>query len=128
MKKVLLPALIALGMVALAHVSAYAGNSTLLTDKGQITFPFSPPNQAQSLPGAIDNMAIGQTTPAVGAFSTVQTKTIATVATLPTCNAAAEGTWSAVSDATTPTYNGALTGGGAVRVPVYCNGSAWTSH
>jgi len=33
-----------------------------------------------------------------------------------------------VSDATTPTYNGALTGGGAVYVPVFCNGSAWVSH
>lgn len=128
MKKVLLPALLALGMVALAHASAYAGNSVLLTDKGQITFPFSPPNQASSLPGAIDNTAIGQTTAALGAFTRMQLKTTSTVAALPTCNAAAEGTWSIVTDATTPTYNGALTGGGAVRVPVYCNGTAWTSH
>ncbi|GAC1425627.1 MAG: hypothetical protein NVSMB6_26270 [Burkholderiaceae bacterium] len=51
-----------------------------------------------------------------------------TVATLPTCNAANNNAMAAVSDATTPTYNGALTGGGAVKVPVYCNGTAWTSH
>lgn len=51
-----------------------------------------------------------------------------TVATLPTCNAGLKGTLRAVTDATTPTYNGALTGGGAVVVPVLCNGTAWTSH
>ena len=51
-----------------------------------------------------------------------------TVALLPACNAAARGALGQVSDATAPTYNAALTGGGAVFVPVYCNGTAWTSH
>jgi len=51
-----------------------------------------------------------------------------TVATLPTCNAGAEGNVAYVTDATTPTYNAALVGGGAVKVPVFCDGSAWTSH
>jgi hypothetical protein len=51
-----------------------------------------------------------------------------TAATLPTCNSGAKGKWMAVSDATAPTYNGTLTGGGAVSVPVYCNGSNWTTH
>lgn len=51
-----------------------------------------------------------------------------TVATLPTCNAAAAGSNAAVTDATAPSYNGALTGGGAVGVPVYCNGTSWTAH
>lgn len=51
-----------------------------------------------------------------------------TVAALPACNAALKGTLRAVSDATAPTYNGALTGGGAVSVPVYCSGAAWLSH
>jgi len=32
-----------------------------------------------------------------------------------------------VTDATTPTYLGTLTGGGAVEVPVFFNGSAWVS-
>lgn len=53
---------------------------------------------------------------------------IKTVAGLPTCNGGAEGTWSSVSDATGPTYNATVTGGGAVHVPVYCNGTNWTSH
>jgi hypothetical protein len=52
-----------------------------------------------------------------------------TVATLPTCNANTKGIDNFyVTDATTPTYNAALTGGGAVIVPVFCNGTAWTSH
>lgn len=53
---------------------------------------------------------------------------ISTVATLPTCSAATKGRMQAVSDATSPTYNGTLTGSGAVVVPVFCNGTAWTSH
>ena len=51
-----------------------------------------------------------------------------TVATLPTCNAASAYSMAAVSDATAPTYNAALTGGGAISIPVFCDGSAWTSH
>jgi hypothetical protein len=54
--------------------------------------------------------------------------TAATVATLPTCNANTKGLGNYyVTDATTPTYNGALTGGGAVSVKVFCNGTAWSS-
>jgi hypothetical protein len=51
-----------------------------------------------------------------------------TVGTLPTCNSGIANSMAAVSDATTPTYNGALTGSGAVHVPVFCDGSVWTSH
>jgi Pectate lyase superfamily protein len=54
--------------------------------------------------------------------------TITTVAALPTCGSNQKGLMYAVSDATSPTYNGALTGGGAVSVPVYCNGTSWSSH
>lgn len=48
-----------------------------------------------------------------------------TVATLP---AGTQGDTAYVTDATTPTYNGALVGGGAVVVPVFYNGTAWVSH
>lgn len=51
-----------------------------------------------------------------------------TVATLPTPTAAIANSIAAVSDATSPTYNGALTGGGTVHVPVFCDGAAWKSH
>ena len=47
-----------------------------------------------------------------------------TVATLP---AGVTGARAYVTDAAAPTYNGALTGGGTVVVPVFYNGSAWVS-
>ena len=50
------------------------------------------------------------------------------VAALPACNASIKGGMLYVIDATAPTYNAALVGGGSVGVPVACNGSAWTSH
>ena len=47
-----------------------------------------------------------------------------TVATLPT---GVVGMRAYVTDATAPTYNGTLTGGGAITVAVFYNGSAWVS-
>jgi len=47
-----------------------------------------------------------------------------TVATLP---AGTIGMRAYVTDATLPTYLGALTGGGAVKCPVFYNGTAWVS-
>ena len=49
-----------------------------------------------------------------------------TVATLP--SNAIEGDIAYVTDATLPTFLGVLTGGGAVRTPVFYNGSAWVSY
>lgn len=48
-----------------------------------------------------------------------------TVATLP---AGTVGMTAYVTDATAPTYLGALTGGGAVVTPVFYNGTAWVSY
>jgi hypothetical protein len=49
-----------------------------------------------------------------------------TVATLPT--AGTVGRTAYVTDATAPTYLGTLTGGGAVKTPVFDNGTAWVSY
>ncbi len=48
-----------------------------------------------------------------------------TVSTLPI--AGQMGRLAAVSDATAPTYLGALTGGGTVKTPVFDNGTSWVS-
>lgn len=48
-----------------------------------------------------------------------------TVATLPTGTL---GDMAYVTDATAPTYNGTLTGGGAVKIPVFYDGTAWKAH
>lgn len=53
---------------------------------------------------------------------------VSTVSSLPSCGSSQKGMMYAVSDATSPTYNGSLTGGGSVSVAVYCNGSSWTAH
>lgn len=49
-----------------------------------------------------------------------------TVATLPTVGTA--GRLAAVTDANAPTYNATVAGGGAVKIPVYDDGTNWTSH
>lgn len=51
-----------------------------------------------------------------------------TVAALPHCNPALKGGMAYVTDASAPTYNGAVKGGGSMAVPVFCSGSTWSSH
>ncbi len=51
-----------------------------------------------------------------------------TVAALPACNATTRDQIRVATDVTTATYNASVSGGGATRIPVYCNGTAWTAH
>lgn len=60
-----------------------------------------------------------------GTFGTTVKTGGYTVATLP---AGTVGMMAYVTDATAPTFLGALTGGGAVVCPVFYNGAAWVSH
>lgn len=63
----------AIAVAALSLVPAKAANTTFLTDKnGNQVFPMSPPTRSPAAPGAIDNMSIGQTTPAAGRFTQMQ--------------------------------------------------------
>lgn len=50
------------------------------------------------------------------------------VADLPTCDSPATGLLYVVTDALSPTYGAALTGGGSVVVLALCNGSGWRAH
>jgi hypothetical protein len=50
------------------------------------------------------------------------------VASLPACGALQAGELYAVSDALGPAYNAIVVGGGAVTIPVFCNGTNWTAH
>lgn len=64
------------------------------------------------------------------AMTVYNTKTVAvgvafTVATLPAAGTQGRRAW--VTDATAPTFLGALTGGGAVVSPVFDNGTAWVA-
>jgi len=49
-------------------------------------------------------------------------------ASLPACNAAAEGTFATVNDSTVNTYGAQIAGGGTYHVPAYCNGTHWMVH
>lgn len=62
------------------------------------------------------------------ADGTVQFKRVLTVATLPTCNGAAEGTYSQVNDALAPAFLATVVGGGAVHTAVYCDGTNWKAN
>jgi len=58
---------------------------------------------------------------------TLANRTIYTAATLPVFSSAYR-VYASVSDALSPTYLGALVGGGAVNCPVYWNGTNWITH
>lgn len=78
-------------------------------------------------------VAFGNATPVTGEFvvglTTVFKSTAQlfgyTVATLPAAGTAGRAAY--VTDATSPTYLGALTGGGSVKCPVFDNGTAWVA-
>ena len=75
--------------------------------------------------------ASGANRPRIGYFGTrvdaptIRTNTAYTVATLPAAGTAGRRAY--VTDATAPTWLGALTGGGAVVCPVFDNGTAWVA-
>jgi hypothetical protein len=50
------------------------------------------------------------------------------VATLPTCNAGAEGSLAYVTDANAPAWGATLAGGGAVKTLALCADGAWVAH
>ena len=78
-------------------------------------------NIGSAVSGALGTTTLNQTT-VLG--STIQLKNY-TVGTLPTAGTAGRRAY--VTDATTPTWLGVLTGGGAVRCPVFDNGTAWVA-
>lgn len=53
--------------------------------------------------------------------------TATTVSGLGTCNSGSEGRMWGVTDALTPSFLVAVTGGGTTHSPVYCNGSNWVA-
>ena len=73
-----------------------------------------------------DRLQLGMQLDAYGTLDVVQSINTGgyTVSTLPTGK---QGDRAYVTDATTPTYLGTLTGGGAVVCPVFYNGTAWVS-
>ena len=73
---------------------------------------------------ARDGAGIKFTGAAAGLTSWIKVPAVA-VASLPAAATAGVGARSFVNDALTPVFGSAVTGGGAVTVPVYSTGSAW---
>ncbi len=69
-------------------------------------------------------LALGGSLVSVSALLSLQQFTVAGLAT---CNAGNKFKIAEVSDATSPTFLATVTGGGAVAVPVMCNGTNWVS-
>ena len=73
---------------------------------------------------ARDGAGIKFTGAAAGLTSWIKVPPVA-VGSLPLANTAGAGARAFVNDALAPTFGSAVTGGGAVLVPVYSDGSAW---
>lgn len=73
LSRVVITGLSILSLALAVAPAARAGNTNFITERnGTTMFPFSPPNRASSLPGVIDNMTIGATTPAAGTFTALK--------------------------------------------------------
>ncbi len=97
-------------------VPAFAGNTWLWGQQtGDVLFPFTPPSP--NAPGAIDNMNIGQTTPALGNFTSLKAAQITPNGGTPTIASGACGT----------TTNGALVAGSTNQSGSITIGSATTT-
>jgi hypothetical protein len=73
---------------------------------------------------ARDGAGIKFTGAAAGLTSHIKVPAVA-VGSLPSATTAGVGARAFVNDATSPVFGSAVTGGGAVAVPVYSDGSAW---
>jgi hypothetical protein len=83
------------------------------------------------LPAGANNRAINSRSTAKSDFAGpvaipyLQAHTVFTVATLPAAATAGVGARAFVSDANASTFNTVAAGGGANKVPVFCDGAAW---
>ena len=120
---------------AIGYQAGYAGTA-LTTGTNNIFVGY----QAQASTAADTNeivigynqTGLGSNTTVIGNSSTtlskvfgVITSTVYTVATLPSASTSGAGARAFVSDALSPTFGATVTGGGAVNVPVYSDGTNW---
>lgn len=83
---------------------------------GDLDFPISPPTNGGANPGELDNTAIGQTTPAAGAFTTVTAAGVG--------SSVPQQAYNTNSNASgTVTLTGAECTGGSAEVWVNCTGT-----
>lgn len=70
----------------------------------------------------------GSTGPAAVSIPALKFSTTTTVSGLASCSATTKGMATAVTDASSPTYLGTVTGGSTTYAPVICNGTNWVTY
>lgn len=101
----------------------YLNNIRIVSPNGTIKLTYLSPEVVLNNPTILSTSGSPSVYSAIPRWRKLQRYT---VATLPA--SAPIGTELMVTDATSPTYLGNLTGGGAVSAPVVYNGTAWVSH
>ncbi len=125
-RRMLLGAVVTLGFVAaplvvVFHSALAAYTATILNDGTNLWYWTTTAVQLQVQNGtngvsfAIDRIA-GPIPP------------ITVVASLPSCSAARQGAIEVVTDASSPTFGGSLTGSSTTVTLAFCNGTAWVAH
>lgn len=112
-----------LSLTGSINTSGTAGYTALLINPTETATGSGIKNLINAQVGGTDKFTVSNT--GVTTLSNVLRLKSYTVATLPTGTV---GDLAYVTDAVAPTYLGALTGGGTVKVPVFYNGTAWVSH
>lgn len=92
------------------------------TTSGAVILAASPPGSSGTTQNAPVNVVAAK---ADGTFQFLRRFTVATLLATAPCNGNEEGAETVVTDANSPTYLGALTGGASTVTKVLCNGSAW---
>ena len=113
------------GLITITAASGqYFNRNSSLTVGGLPTLamlPFVTLTLRAHFDGAASFWEIVSMTPALTKFS-------AAGVPLPACVASLSGQSAIVADASAPTYNGVYASGGTLQVPVYCDGTHWTTH
>ena len=121
--------------IALGYQAGYAGTA-LTTGTNNIFIGYqaqaSTASDTNEIVIGYNQVGLGSNTTVIGNSSTTLTKafgvitsTVYTVATLPSASTSGAGARAFVTDALAPTFGATVTGGGAVNVPVYSDGTNW---
>lgn len=108
-----------------AHFMGANSKAVMITDAPDNLYIASDAWTSISLGTAAVTLTLSSPTDATQNFKLASS----TVASLPACNPGAIGALRTVIDASAPTYGATVAGGGAVVIPVVCDGiSAWKAH
>lgn len=128
MQKFLIGLALALGLVSLAQAQIYGPGGGGLSINAQTLTQWQLDRYNTAGIFVDSPIVASRATGVVSMVDGVQPGAVA-VASLPACAAGNTGQILVVNNAaSSPVYNATATGGGAVVIPVMCNGANWTNH